>query len=210
MDSPRIVLASTSPYRRALLARLRLPFEVKSPGVDEAALPGEPAQETALRLAQAKARAVAAACPRALVIGCDQVLALATERRMEFGGKPWSAASYEIFEKPADLAAAHAHLSRLRGRTHQLHASVALAQGGEVQWAFTDSAELSMRDFSDEFLAQYLSHTGARVCESVGAYQLESFGVQLFEEVAGDYFTILGLPLLPLLEELRERGVLAT
>jgi septum formation protein len=148
--------------------------------------------------------------PEALVIGCDQVLALATERRMEFGGKPWSAASYEIFEKPADLAAARAHLLRLRGRTHQLHASVVLAQDGEVQWTCTDSAELTMRDFSEEFLTQYLARVGARACQSVGAYQLEGLGVQLFEEIRGDYFTILGLPLLPLLEELRARGVVLT
>jgi len=161
-------------------------------------------------LAAAKAADVSARLPEALVIGCDQVLALATERRMDFGGKRWSAASYEILEKPADVTAARGHLSRLRGRTHQLHASVVLAQGGEVLWSCTDSAELAMRDFSDGFLVQYLARAGARVCESVGAYQLEGLGVQLFEQVAGDYFTILGMPLLPLLEELRERGVLAT
>ena len=87
---------------------------------------------------------------------------------------------------------------------------VALARGGEVLWTCTDSAELAMRDFSEGFLVQYLARAGERVCESVGAYQLEGLGVQLFESIAGDYFTILGMPLLPLLEELRERGVIAT
>ena len=161
-------------------------------------------------LAAAKATAVSMQFPDALVIGCDQVLALATERRMDFGGKRWSASSYEILENPENIEAARAHLSRLRGRMHQLHACVALARGGEVLWTCTDSAELAMRDFSEGFLVQYLARAGERVCESVGAYQLEGLGVQLFESIAGDYFTILGMPLLPLLEELRDRGVIAT
>ncbi len=216
----RVVLASQSRSRRSMLEQAGLAFDVMPSTVDEAAMRAtfEPERvldedypiEVAEMLAAAKAVDVSVRLPDALVIGCDQVLALATERRMEFGGKNWSAANYEIFEKPTNLASARAHLSRLRGRVHQLHASVAIAHGGEVQWTCTDSAELSMRDFSDEFLAQYLSRAGARVCESVGAYQLEGLGVQLFDEITGDYFTILGMPLLPLLEELRERGVLST
>ncbi|MBN9262054.1 MAG: Maf family protein [Hyphomicrobium sp.] len=215
----RVVLASQSRSRRTMLEQAGLIFDVVPSDVDEAAMRAtfEPERaldedypiEVAEMLAAAKAVDVSVRLPDALVIGCDQVLALATERRMEFGGKRWTAASYEIFEKPADMAAARAHLSRLRGRAHQLHASVAIAQGGEVLWTCTDSAELSMRDFSDDFLAEYLSRAGERVCESVGAYQLEGLGVQLFEEIAGDYFTILGMPLLPLREELRERGVLS-
>ena len=215
----RVVLASQSRSRRTMLEQAGLIFDVVPSDVDEAAmratfeperaLDGDYPIEVAEMLAAAKAVDVSVRLPDALVIGCHQVLALATERRMEFGGKRWTAASYEIFEKPADMAAARAHLSRLRGRAHQLHASVAIAQGGEVLWTCTDSAELSMRDFSDDFLAEYLSRAGERVCESVGAYQLEGLGVQLFEEIAGDYFTILGMPLLPLLEELRERGVLS-
>ncbi|MFN3744824.1 MAG: Maf family protein [Hyphomicrobiaceae bacterium] len=216
----RIVLASQSPSRRIMLEQAGLAFDVMPSTIDEAAMRAtfEPERaldedypiEVAEMLAAAKAVDVSVKLPEALVIGCDQVLALATERRMEFGGKPWSAASYEIFEKPADMAAARAHLRKLRGRTHQLHASVVLAQDGEVQWTCTDSAELTMREFSDAFLTEYLARVGTRACQSVGAYQLEGLGVQLFEEVRGDYFTILGLPLLPLLEELRARGVVLT
>jgi len=216
----RIVLASQSRSRRMMLEQAGVVFDIVPSTVDEAAMRAtfEPERaldedypiEVAEMLAAAKAVDVSVRLPDALVIGCDQVLALATERRMEFGGKPWSAASYEIFEKPSDVESARAHLSRLRGRTHQLHASVAIAQGGEVQWTCTDSAELSMRDFSDTFLGEYLARAGGCVCESVGAYQLEGLGIQLFEEISGDYFTILGMPLLPLLEELRERGLLST
>jgi septum formation protein len=216
----RLVLASQSRSRRTMLEQAGVVFDVMPSTIDEAvlratfeperALDEEYPVEVAEMLAAAKAVDVSTRLPDVLVIGCDQVLALATERRMEIGGKRWSAASYEIFEKPIDTAAARKHLTRLRGRTHQLHASVVLAQGGEVQWTCTDSAELSMRDFTDPFLARYLEQAGAQVCESVGAYQLEGLGVQLFEEIAGDYFTILGMPLLPLLEELRERGVLLT
>lgn len=219
-DRQRVVLASQSQARRRMLENAGLTFDVVPSHVDEVAMRSafEPERaldedypaEVAEMLAAAKATDVSVKFPDALVIGCDQVLALATERRMEIGGKPWSAASYEILEKPADLEAARVHLSRLRGRTHQLHACVAVAFGGEIQWTCTDSAELTMRDFSDGFLVQYLARAGARVCESVGAYQLEGLGVQLFEQITGDYFTILGMPLLPLLEELRERGVVAT
>ena len=216
----RVVLASQSRSRRAMLEQAGLVFDVIPSDVNEAALRSafEPERtldeeypiEVAEMLAAAKAADVSARLPEALVIGCDQVLALASERNMEISGKLWSAASYEIFEKPADITAARVHLSRLRGRVHQLHAAVVLVQGGEVLWTCTDSAELGMRDFSDAFLDQYLERVGTRVCDSVGAYQLEGLGVQLFEQISGDYFTILGMPLLPLLEELRERGVLAT
>lgn len=219
-DRLRLVLASQSRSRRAMMEHAGLTFDVIPSNIDERSMRSafEPERaldedypaEVAEMLAAAKATDVSAKIPDALVIGCDQVLALATERRMEIGGKRWSAASYEIFEKPADMEAARAHLARLRGRTHQLHASVAIAIGGEVQWTCTDSAELTMRDFSEGFLVQYLARAGARICESVGAYQLEGLGVQLFEQITGDYFTILGMPLLPLLEELRERGVVAT
>lgn len=214
----RVILASQSRSRRSMLEQAGLAFDVMPSNVDESAMRAafEPERaldedypiEVAEMLATAKAIDVSTRLPDALVIGCDQVLALATERQMEFGGKRWRASSYEILEKPADLDAARGHLMRLRGRTHQLHASVVLAQGGEVQWTCTDSAELTMRAFSEGFLVQYLARAGGRVCESVGAYQLESLGVQLFEQIEGDYFTILGMPLLPLLEELRERGAL--
>jgi septum formation protein len=203
-----------------MLEQAGLAFDVMPSNVDEVALRTafEPERaldeeypiEVAEMLAAAKAVEVSTQLPDALVIGCDQVLALATERQMDFGGKRWRASTYEILEKPADMEAARTHLMRLRGRTHQLHSCVTLAQGGEVQWTCTDTAELTMRTFSEGFLVQYLARAGARVCESVGAYQLEALGIQLFESIEGDYFTILGMPLLPLLEELRERGALPT
>ncbi len=219
-DRLRVVLASQSRSRRTMLEQAGLAFDVMPSNIDEVALRTafEPERaldeefpiEVAEMLAAAKAVEVSAQLPEALVIGCDQVLALATERQMEFGGKRWRASAYEILEKPADLEAARAHLMRLRGRTHQLHSCVTLARGGEVQWTCTDTAELTMRTFSESFLLQYLARAGSRVCESVGAYQLEALGVQLFDAIEGDYFTILGMPLLPLLEELRERGALPT
>ena len=216
----RVVLASQSRSRRTMLEQAGLAFDVVPSTVDETAMRTtfEPERaldedypvEVAEMLAAAKAIDVSTRLPDALVIGCDQVLALATERQMDFGGKRWRASSYEILEKPPDIEAARGHLMRLRGRTHQLHACVVLAQAGEVQWTCTDSAELTMRSFSESFLVQYLARAGARACESVGAYQLEGLGVQLFEQIEGDYFTILGMPLLPLLDELRERGALPT
>jgi septum formation protein len=145
-------------------------------------------------LARAKAEAVSRAHPEAIVIGADQVLALGDE----------------IFEKPAGLDGARAHLEKLSGRTHQLHSAVVLARAGEVIWAHVDTASLTMRAFTAAFLDDYLSRAGPVVCESVGAYQLEGLGVQLFERIEGDYFTILGLPLLPLLDELRLRKVIAS
>ena len=117
----------------------------------------------------------------------------------------------EIFEKPADLDGARSHLMRLRGRTHQLHAAVVLAAAGEVAWAHVDTASLTMRAFVAGFPGGlYLAVPAPAICGSVGAYQLEGLGVQLFERIEGDYFTILGMPLLPLLAELRARGGIAS
>jgi septum formation protein len=148
----------------------------------------------AAMLAAAKAQAVSHRRSDALVIGADQILAL----------------DCEVFEKPQDVAAARSHLMKLRGRTHRLHSAVALAQGGKVMWSHRETAALTMRPFSDAFIDQYFRRAGSVVCESVGAYQLEGLGIQLFERIDGDYFTILGLPLLPLLAELRRRGLVST
>jgi septum formation protein len=145
-------------------------------------------------LARAKAEAISGRHPDALVIGSDQVLA--------FGN--------EIFEKPSDVAQARGMLTRLRGATHQLHSVVALASGGEADWTWSDTAHLTMRPFSIDFLEDYLVSAGPGILESVGAYRLEEIGVQLFEAIEGDYFTILGMPLVPLLGELRSRGCLAS
>jgi septum formation protein len=177
-----------------------LTFDIAPADVDERAVREtlqaddsgiEPA-DVAEVLARAKAETVSRQRPGAPVIGADQILAL----------------NDEIFEKPADLAGARRHLQKLRGRTHQLHSAVVLAEGGEVVWAHVDTASLTMHAFSADFLETYLTLAGTVLCDSVGAYQLEGLGVQLFERIEGDYFTILGLPLLPLLAELRTRKVI--
>ena len=198
----RLVLASGSRSRRQMLDAAGLTFDVAPADVDERAIREtlqaddsgiEPA-DVAEVLARAKAETISRQRPDALVIGADQVLALGEE----------------IFEKPPDLAGARGHLQKLRGRTHQLHSVVVLAEGGEVVWANVDTAALTMHAFSPLFLENYLTLASTVICDSVGAYQLEGLGVQLFERIEGDYFTILGLPLLPLLAELRTRKVITS
>jgi septum formation protein len=198
---PPLVLASASRIRHELLARAGVgPLTVVPADVDEAAIRAALMAESdciepdmvAGVLARAKAEAVSARHPDALVIGADQVLALGSR----------------LFEKPADRAAARDHLDRLRGRTHDLHAAVVIAQGGEALWGTVQGARLTMRAFGDAFLDAYLDAAGEAVLRSVGAYELEGRGVTLFERIEGDYFTILGLPLLPLLAELRAREVM--
>jgi septum formation protein len=194
-----VILASGSAIRRQLLASAGVLFSVEPAAVDEgeirARLLGESdcveASDLAGILARAKAEAVSHLRPDALVIGADQVLALGAR----------------LFEKPANLAEARDTLDRLRGRTHTLHSAVAIAERGQVVWGDVQVASLTMRRFSDAFLDQYIARAGERICSSVGAYELEGLGLQLFEVIEGDYFTILGLPMLPLLAELRQRGV---
>jgi septum formation protein len=201
-EARKLVLASGSRSRRQMLEAAGLTFTVAPADLDERAVREtlsandttvEPA-DVAEVLARAKAETVSRAHPGAIVIGADQILALGDE----------------IFEKPAGLDGARSHLAKLRGRTHQLHSAVVLAEAGEVVWAHIDTASLTMRAFSPAFLDDYLVRAGLAVCESVGAYQLEGLGVQLFERIEGDYFTILGLPLVPLLGELRLRKVVAS
>lgn len=195
-----IILASGSAVRRHMLASAGVLFTVEPADVDEAAIRAElesavvtvPPPAVAGVLARAKAEQVSARHPDALVIGADQVLALGTR----------------LFEKPPTLDAARAQLSQLRGRRHALHSAVALAEGGRVVWETVGKAELTMLSFSDDFLDTYVSRAGERICASVGAYELEGLGLQLFEAIEGDYFTILGLPMLELLAELRNQGVL--
>jgi septum formation protein len=192
-----VVLASTSPFRRKMLWAAGVRFHVTPPKVDEAAMKrelgarGEPGA-LAQALATAKAEAVSRGTPRSLVIGADQVLAL----------------DDRLFDKPRDMVEARAQLKSLRGRTHRLFSAVSLARAGRAVWTMVDSASLTMRDFSDEFLDWYLAKGGADLTRTVGAYEIEGPGIQLFERVEGDQFTIIGLPLLPLLAELRARGVL--
>lgn len=183
-----LILASRSPARKALLAGAGLAFEARDPDVNErlieANLAGESAETVARRLAEAKARGIGG---DDAVIGADQVLALGEER----------------LHKPPSLAAAREQLLRLRGRTHVLHAGVALAVGGEVVWSTTESAALTMREFSEAELDGVLALEGNATLGSVGGYRLEGPSVQLFQRIEGDYFTILGLPLLQLLAALR-------
>ncbi len=194
-SSTKLVLASASLARQQMLSASGLNVEIQPSSIDEAAERDtltadgqfvEPS-EVARRLAIAKAEQVSADNPSAVVIGGDQVLA--------FGGN--------CLTKPDDLEAARRQLCVLRGKTHALHAAVALAMNGAACWSHVSSAELKMRDFSDQFLSDYLQQEGETVCQSVGAYRIEGLGIQLFERVTGDYFTILGLPLVPLLCELR-------
>ncbi|MBB5754106.1 Maf family protein [Prosthecomicrobium pneumaticum] len=192
-----LILASTSSARIALLRGAGLSFEAVGADVDERALEepllaaGATPAEVADALAQAKALAVSRRRPDALVIGGDQVLDLAGER----------------FVKPDGRAGAKAQLARLSGRTHHLRSAVALARGGAISWRHLASASLTLRPLDGEALDRYLDRAGDAVTRSVGAYQLEGIGIQLFERIEGDYFTILGLPLLPLLAALRGEGL---
>jgi septum formation protein len=197
----QIILASTSRARREMLAAAGVAFTVEAADVDEpairktllAAKSAATPPQIADALARAKAEDVSQRHKGLLVIGGDQVLALGTE----------------LLTKSKDEAAARATLKKLRGMTHELHSAVALAVDGRVLWTHTGTARLRMRDFSDAFLEEYLTRAGDRIGQSVGAYELEGLGVQLFDKIEGDYFTVLGLPLLPLLAELRAHGMIA-
>jgi len=191
-----LLLASASATRRDLLTGAGLPVETAPARIDERALEAEGGAlapiELARRLARAKAEEVAARHPGRVVIGADQVL--------ECEGR--------IFHKPADLAAAHAHLARLQGRTHQLHSAVAIVHGGHAE-DFVETARLTLRPLDAGAIDAYLRLAGVAVTTSVGAYQLEGLGIHLFERVEGDHSTVLGLPLTPLLARLRGLGLLA-
>jgi septum formation protein len=192
-----LILASRSAARRRLLEAAGIPIELCPADLDERALEGNavPQSPTAVAalLAREKAAMVAKAHPDRLVLGADQTLALGAKR----------------FSKSPDRLAARAQLQALRGRTHELHAAIAFVQDGAVVFEHVETARLTMRAFSDDFLDRYLDTVGDAVLASVGGYQLEGLSVQLFESIEGDYFTILGLPLLQALDFLRRQGCLA-
>lgn len=192
-----LVLASRSDVRGKILASAGLWFEIRPAQLDERAVEaqaGSPEPVPAARLlARAKAEEVARAHPGQLVLGADQTLARGVKR----------------FTKPSDRATAAAQLRDLRGGSHELHSAMALVRDGKVVFEHADTARLTMRDFADDFIETYLDIIGDAALASVGAYQLEGIGIHLFERVEGDHFTILGLPLLPLLAWLREHGHLA-
>ena len=194
-----LVLASASRARRLILEAAGLELTADPADLDESAIKararrdGLGAGQCAVLLAEAKAAQVTRRNPGALVIGADQMLDCQDE---------W-------LDKPRDLPDARRQLAMLRGRAHTLHAALAVACDGEVLWRHLEPARLVMRRFSDAFLDDYLGEMGEEVCATVGGYQLEGLGAQLFARVDGDYFAILGLPLLPLLAFLRDRGAVA-
>lgn len=194
----KLILASGSPFRKKLLEHAGIDVEAIPADLDERALEapladsGASPEDVALVLAEAKATAVSEEHPGRLVLGCDQTLSLGDE----------------VFHKPADMEAARRHLLKLSGRTHHLNSAVVLVRDGEALWRHVGIASLTMRKLDPGFIGRHLARVGDNALSSVGAYQIEGEGIQLFEKVEGDYFTIVGLPLLPLLEELRKLGAI--
>lgn len=195
-----IVLASGSATRQRLLRDAGVPFVVDVAQIDETAVieslmaEKAPARDVADLLAEMKAVKVSVRHPQAFVIGADQVLSVGAE----------------LFQKPGTIAGAREQLRRLRARTHVLSSAVTVAREGSVIWRTVADARLTMRDFSDAFLDAYLADAGEDILGSVGAYHVEGLGIQLFSRIEGDTFTILGLPLVPLLDFLRLHGMLKT
>ena len=185
-----LILASTSPIRRQLLDAAGVEYRAAKPDVDEDELKlglSDPS-EIALRLATAKAVSV----PGNWVIGSDSVVSA--------GGR--------LFSKPADRDEAAEHLRFFSGKAMMLVSAVALARGGVVDWSHAETAMLQVRALSERFIADYLDAEWPEVSYTVGVFRLEARGVQLFDRIEGDHFTILGMPLIPLLGALRDRGLL--
>ncbi|HYW60509.1 MAG TPA: Maf family protein [Xanthobacteraceae bacterium] len=193
-----LVLASKSAVRRAMIEAAGIPLEVAPADIDERAVEARAvagsATDAAVLLAREKARVAGAAFTGRFVVGADQTLALGRAR----------------FTKPVDRDVAREQLRSLAGRTHELHSAVAVARDGRVVFSHADTARLTMRTLSERFLEAYLDAAGKSVSASVGGYQLEGLGSQLFEKIEGDYFTILGLPLFALLSFLRREGCLVS
>ena len=194
----KIILASSSPFRKALLVNAGIAADAVPASVDERALEaplqgsGVSPEDVALVLAEAKATDVSEKRSGALVLGCDQTLSLGDE----------------VFHKPADMEGARRHLLALSGRTHQLNSAAVLVRDGAVLWRHVGIANLTMRRLDPAFIGRHLARVGDKALASVGAYQIEGEGIQLFEKIDGDYFTIVGLPLLAVLAELRKLGAI--
>lgn len=194
---PDIILASGSASRRALLAGAGVEARSIKPNVDETAAKNAmraeqlSVRDQAMRLAEMKAMKISAREP-GLVIGGDQMLNL----------------DGEAFDKPIDLEGAAAHLRKLSGKSHRLETAIVIAENGELVWRHLARPKLSVRILTDQFIDAYVDRCGDALLSTVGAYQLEGMGAQIFSKIEGDYFSILGLPLLPLLDYLRVRGVL--
>jgi septum formation protein len=193
-----LVLASGSPFRKAMLENAGVPVEAVPADLDERALEaplkdsGASPEDVALVLAEAKAVDVSERQPGRLVLGCDQTLSLGDE----------------IFHKPADMEGARRHLLALSGRIHQLNSAAVLARDGTVLWRHVGVASLTMRRLDPAFIGRHLARVGKKALQSVGAYQIEGEGIQLFERIEGDHFTIVGLPLLAVLTQLRRLGAI--
>ena len=196
----RLVLASNSQARARLLAAAGIQHVRHASTIDEGALKqklgaqNRSAADIAQALADAKALDVSTQWPDAIIIGADQVLTC----------------NGRLFDKPADRAQANRQLRALSGQTHRLISASAMARAGEIIWQGYDHADLTMRPLSDEFIARYLDAAGDDILHCVGAYQLEGRGIQLFEKIVGDHFTIQGLDLLALIRQLRTMGLVAT
>ena len=196
---PKIILASGSLIRRELMANAGIEFDVITKAVDEAAIKssllneGVSVRNIADALAEAKSVRVSAQNP-GLVIGADQIMTM----------------DGELYDKPVSLDEAKKRLMMMRGKTHYLIGAVVISEAGHAIWRYISKTKLEMREFSEEFVDEYLEAEGDTVLQSVGGYRFEGRGSQLFSKVDGDFFSILGLSLLPVLDFLRERGALAT
>lgn len=193
-----LILASASPFRKAMLEQAGVAVEVVPSGMDERAVEapmagsGASPADVATVLATVKAIAVSERNPGRLVLGCDQTLSV----------------DGEVLHKPADMEETRRRLLQLSGRTHRLDSAAVLARNGSVVWSGVGTADLTMRKLSPAFVGQHLARVGPKALSSVGAYQIEGEGIQLFDRIEGDHFTIVGLPLLPLLAALRTQGVI--
>lgn len=192
-----LILASASPARKSVLENAGVSFDVRPSRVDEDELKRSlkaqnmPAKNIAEALAEAKALKISHMQPEALVLGGDQILVC----------------NDVLFDKPMDMDHAAAHLRALSGKWHSLETALVMAEGGQSIWRHLSAAKLKMRQLSDSFIKEYLDRIGPAALTSVGAYQLEGLGAQLFEKIEGDFFTILGLPVLPVLQQLRLRAM---
>lgn len=196
MSHKPLILASLSPFRKSILENAGLEFDVEGAKIDERELEKTlgkiTPQELAKKLAMKKAEDVSSRFPDAFVIGCDQTLEL----------------EGNALHKVANLEGVRDRLFSLSSKTHYLHSGIALAKAGKADWVGLSTAKMTVRSLSPEFIDYYIDKAGEDVQSSVGAYQVEGLGIQLFDKIDGDYFTIIGLPLLLLLQKLRETGII--